>query len=391
MLMHYAPRYLFRQIPKALLQEYFTGRNLLSTFDWAAHEEQDVEPLHDEWLKIDAKERAVIEGQFRRVVDLATPAGVRVILEESGNRHHNVDLKPELDALNSLYQKAFWTMVKQPTIFHVASLIQHAEQLNGRCWNRRVDMPKQKPDDSVAACTALAEELKKYFWKSQGRGDVCTVERYMRGDHEYYFFAYPSDYADTSIEYTDDGQFARRPHKPAFEVVYVFNDEDGVLELFARGDKKVKLALQQCFGRAILQTHLGPESARKPPYELNPLKTRGFHFETPAADFVKEVRVLMLRLSHVDSHGRMVFEGDPEKGPDAVYEFMEKALAVDRLPLTKFNVTKATIRVVFAPPGQDEHAVTFNLGYPSSCSLRDEPDHAKIKGYLKDPWKLANV
>ena len=44
--------------------------------------------------------------------------------------------------------------------------------------------------------------------------------------------------------------------------------------LFARGDKKVKLALQQCFGRAILQKQLGPESATKPPYELNPLKTR---------------------------------------------------------------------------------------------------------------------
>ena len=391
MLMHYAPRYLFRQIPKALLQEYFAGRDLLAKFDWPNHAEQDVEPLHDEWLKIDAKERAVIEGQFRRVVDLATPAGVRAILEEGENRHHRLDLRAELDALKGLHQKAFWTMVKQPKIFHVASLIQHAEHLNGRCWNRRLDMPKQKPDDSEAACIALEEELKKYFWKSQGRGDVCTVERYMRGEHEYYFFAYPSDYADTSIEYTDDGRFDRRPHKPAFEVVYVFNDEDGTLELFARGDRKVKLALQQCFGRAILQKHLEAESAKKPPYELNPLKTRAFNFQTPATDFVKEVHVLMLRLSLVDSHGRMMFEGDPEKGPGAVYDLIEKALAVDRLPLAKVNVTKATIRVVFAPPGEDERAVTFNLGYPSSCSLRDEPDDQKIKGYLKDPWKLANA
>src|SRR5262245_22270595 len=136
MLMHYAPRYLFRQIPKALLQEYFTGRGLLSKFDWANHVEQDVEPLHDEWLKIDAKEKAVVEGELRRVVDLATPIGVHLNLEESRNRHHQVELKPELDALKSLYQKAFWTLVKHPKIFRVASLIQHAEQLNGRCWNR---------------------------------------------------------------------------------------------------------------------------------------------------------------------------------------------------------------------------------------------------------------
>ena len=51
----------------------------------------------------------------------------------------------------------------------------------------------------------------------EGRGAYCTVAPYHRGERDYYF-AYPQDHRQTSIEYTE-GQMTRRPYNPAFEIV----------------------------------------------------------------------------------------------------------------------------------------------------------------------------
>jgi hypothetical protein len=45
------------------------------------------------------------------------------------------------------------------------------------------------------------------------------VELFRRGELDY-FFAYPENYLRQSIEWVD-GEFDRRRHNPAFEVLYV--------------------------------------------------------------------------------------------------------------------------------------------------------------------------
>ena len=59
------------------------------------------------------------------------------------------------------------------------------------------------------------------------------VEAFRRGELDY-FFAYPEDYSQQSIEWVN-GQFDRRPHNPAFEVIYVYSQKDGSLDLNFRG------------------------------------------------------------------------------------------------------------------------------------------------------------
>lgn len=55
------------------------------------------------------------------------------------------------------------------------------------------------------------------------------VETFRRGEHDY-FFAYPEDYSQQSAEWVE-GEFARRLHNPAFEVIYVYSEKDGTLDL----------------------------------------------------------------------------------------------------------------------------------------------------------------
>ena len=66
-----------------------------------------------------------------------------------------------------------------------------------------------------------------------------------------YFFAYPEDYSQHSIEWVD-GQFGQRPHHPAFEVVYVYSQAEGSLDLNFRGARTAVQPLQGLFAAAIL-------------------------------------------------------------------------------------------------------------------------------------------
>jgi hypothetical protein len=46
----------------------------------------------------------------------------------------------------------------------------------------------------------LANLIRDYFHPTEGRGKNCVVELFRRGDLDY-FFAYPEDYSQQSIEW----------------------------------------------------------------------------------------------------------------------------------------------------------------------------------------------
>ena len=98
---------------------------------------------------------------------------------------------------------------------------------------------------------ALADGIRDYFHRTEGRGKNCVVEAFRRGELDY-FFAYPEDYSQQSMEWVN-GEFGRRPHNPAFEVIYVYSQKDGTLDLNCRGANKAVEPLQAMFATAILE------------------------------------------------------------------------------------------------------------------------------------------
>jgi hypothetical protein len=78
--------------------------------------------------------------------------------------------------------------------------------------------------------------LSNYFHKMQGRGENCKVDCYKRNDLDY-LFAYPEDYAQASLEW-EGKEFKRRPHHPAFEIIFVYSQRDGTLDTYLTGDRK---------------------------------------------------------------------------------------------------------------------------------------------------------
>jgi len=49
-----------------------------------------------------------------------------------------------------------------------------------------------------------------------------------------------------------NGEFGRRPHNPAFEIIYVYSEKEGSLDLNFRGTYKAIEPLQGMFAMAIL-------------------------------------------------------------------------------------------------------------------------------------------
>lgn len=87
-------------------------------------------------------------------------------------------------------------------------------------------LKETKPDALFEAWLALPEEHHKPMdAESQ---DIFELN---------YLCAYPEGYSQQSIEWVN-GECARRPHNPAFEVFFVYSQKQGRLDLNFRGLRK---------------------------------------------------------------------------------------------------------------------------------------------------------
>jgi hypothetical protein len=385
----YAPNQFFRQAKISLLRQYFTRRNTLRNVEWDTLGETETEPIYNTWQMLPEQERAEMEFEFRQVHDMATANGARAIIEEG--RFHGLDLTADLEEQDGYINKALWTLQAHPNVFDIAQILNRADHLNGRYWHKRKDLPRKTPEVTNGGLKELEDAISAYYREKQGRGKHCWVETYLRGGRYHYFFVYLRDYTDTFIEFDDNGRFQRRPHSPAFEVVYVYDPEDGTLELYVQGEKSLRRDLQELFGRAILKAELGEERRDSVPYDLNGLKRRDFSFPTDPADRITSVKITAMRLSMLGNpRKRITFETGPKDVKEEIYNFIEAALNDQRLPLSMVNVSSAVIQMTFQNTNggrRDERRLSFRIGHPNSCNLKDSPEELLAKKYLKE-WKI---
>lgn len=384
----YAPKQFLRQAGSVLLRKYFAAKGVLADLDWAGMEESDTDAdaVFNAWQALPEKTKQEIEHDFRDIFELGTADGIRTIIEEG--KFREIDLAAELEPHVGFVSKALHVFLSHRRTFEVSGFFDHADNLNGRSWRTRKDMPKKRPDVTQDSLAQLAEAIKAYFQETQGRGQKCKVETYFRGRRRNYFFAYPQDYVDTFIGYDDAGELRRRPHNPAFEIVFIYDADEGTLELYTPGNRQVKQDLQKLFARTILHEELGEENSATAPFQLNALKQRGFGFRTDPDDGITDVRVREMRLSVVGSpHRRITLDAGPKGGRDDIHQFIEDSIDKQRLPLSMVEVTSAVIQMQFANTtgrGRPQKTLTFRVSHPDSCSLKaDKPEHLRARKCLK--------
>ena len=382
---HYSTREFFRQMPNALLARYFHARELFHDFDFAAMKETQPEELFAAWLALPDGQRKPMDTVFRDIFEMSSEKGWCAIRDEAEwhlreTPESYTDFVDNLAALANHYERTMVTFLEHPQFWKGATYFCHADGLS--YWRKRKGFSHQPASVHEDGRRELADLIRKYFHHTEGRGNNCVVETFRRGELDY-FFAYPEDYSQQSTEWVD-GEFGRRPHNPAFEVIYVYSQKEGSLDLNFRGSYKAIEPLQGMFATAILKLpELPPDPKDGRIYDLNPLRDRNFQFVFDVGSGIQGVAVKKLRLSSKVKKGdRITLEADTSGNPYAIYDLLDK---IGKSPLLYlYNVTQVELAAkVMVDTDKPPKSVTIRITHPNSCSLKYDELDLKLRDMLE--------
>jgi hypothetical protein len=381
---HYSTRDFFRQMPNALLARYFEGRGVLGGLDFGAMKDAQPKELFDAWLKLPEGQRNAMDAELHEIHAMGCEKGWCAIRDEAAWQFRE---RPEeharfveiLAALASHSERAMVTFLYYPQFWKGATYFCHADSLP--YWRKRKGFPHREASVHEDGRQGLADGISDYFHRTEGRGKNCVVETFRRGELDY-FFAYPEDYSQQSVEWVN-GEFARRPHNPAFEVIYVYSQRDGTLDLNCRGAYGAVEPLQAMFATAILGLpDLPPDPEDERVYDLNWLRERGFQFVYDPASGIQSVAVKKLRLSAKFVKGdRITLEANAVANREAIYDLLDR---VGRsVPLNFYNVTQVELTTLVATKADEKlKSVTVRITHPNSCSLKYDDVDLRLREML---------
>ena len=385
---NYSPKTFLRQTPNRILKEYFQRKDLLRDIEFDKLGETQIDTIAEALDELSGKQRNNIEAEFRQINEMAYEKGILVLIEEAGSVFHNIDLLPIFEPMKNHYEKAFWVFLNRPLVFEIACNLLYMDSL-GSWSSRKVGaglVPAVEEKDKQNLADSVSE-----FYKKQGRGQRCHVDNYLRQQPERHcYFVYPEDYATTELGFDDEGKFYHRFRKPAFEVIFVYRPESGILEVSAKGGKKVVEALQEILCKTILGLNGLPKLEKKH-FDLSKLNDKTLKFVTEPADGIEKVTLRMLRLDLPGiGNRRITLEASSSNDRQPVYTLIEKALNKSNISLDKALITRAKIQIKFAArDGKKGKSLTFEISSPNRWTLKDDPLDQIAKKYI-EKWGLVS-
>lgn len=383
---HYSTKNFFRYIPNALLARYFLEQGLFGDLDFGEMKETKPDQLFARWLELPEEQRKPIDAEFQDIFELSCEKGFRAIIDEArwqmrANPETLTELVETLSALPNHYHRAMVTYLDHRECWKCATRFYHADTLP--YWRKRKNMGHRAAAVDDGSIGQLATQIRDYFHRTEGRGNNCVVEPFRRGELDY-FFAYPEDYSQQSIEWVD-GEFGRRPHNPAFEVIFVYSAKEGSLDLNFRGARGAVEPLQGMFVTTILKLdELPPDPKDERTYDLSQLGKRGFNFVFDVGSGLKDVAVRKLRLSSRYNKGaRITLEADPASNPGAIYDLLDTISK--SMPLHRYNVTQVEVVVsIVVDADKAAKIVPIRITHPNSCSLKYDELGMKLRKMLEE-------
>lgn len=395
---YYSTKEFFRQMPNAMLARYFQGQGIFGDLKFSEMKEGKPDELFAAWLALPDAQRNAMDAEFRGIFELCNEKGFRAIIDEAEfqlDKNEFTVFMEKLSALPSHNERAMLTFLDHEDFWRGASRFHHADTLS--YWRKRKNLSHQPAAVDEASALHLAALIRNYFHNTEGRGNNCVVELFKRGELDY-FFAYPEDYSQQSIEWVN-GEFDRRPHNPAFEVIYVYSQKEGSLDLNFRGSYKAIEPLQSMFATAILKLpELPPDPKDARIYDLSPLLQKSFDFIPAVGSGIENVVVKKLRLSsRVKKGDRITLEADTTQDGAAVYTLLDKISLT--LPLNLYNITLVEIEAsIITDADKPAKKVTIRITHPNSCSLKYDELDLKLRDMLeasgielKEPEKEAET
>lgn len=372
----YSNRQFFRHTPNRYLAQYFEAQKINLGLDFSALKENAAEEIQAALNTLSDADKVTIEAQFQEVNALACEGGITGLADEADFHNDSVFIEA-IAAIDGFHAKAMWAFLNKPKYWRGAAMFLHADNVSASYWKKRNDLPSLPPHVEDDDFHALAKAISSYFLNKEGRGKNCIVEPYRRNQKEY-FFAYPKDFAQSNIEWVGD-TLKSQAHHPAFEVIFVYCEAEGSLDIYAPRNSKALADLQAIFAKHILKLEtLAEGGIDTRVYELAPVLDDDFDFKIEPASGIDCVLVTKIRLTlKHDKKQRITLEAAAYKDANVVYALL------DKLNPPPYTITQLKLRVIFYPVGnQRAKTKDMNITYPNSCALHHDGLDLKIRHML---------
>lgn len=366
----------FRRTPNSQLAAYFASKDIDLGVDLIKLKETKTEAILKAFTQLPVEQQAEVEAEFQDVNALACEGGVEALIDEA-EFHEDNDFVQAIAGIDGFHAKVMWAFLEKPAYWRGASMFLHADNVSPSFWKKRIDLPNLPPHVDDEDIEALAQAISQFFYTKQGRGKNCKVEPYRRNDKEY-FFAYPEDFAQSGVEWVSN-TLKTLAHHPAFEIIFVYSEREGSLDIYAPKNTKAVPELQKHFAKTILKLESLKDGSIDPRvYELKPVADAHFDFKIDPEAGISSVVVTKMRLTL--KHGakrRITLEADTKNNAKAVYELLET------LNPPAYHITQLGLKVTFDEvEGKRAKTRNFNISYPNSCALNHDGNDLVIRNML---------
>jgi hypothetical protein len=250
---------------------------------------------------------------------------------------------------------------------------------------------KELPAGEYVATRDQLGELQRLigdnFFRKHSKGRNCHIDPYHWKDEEVYC-CYPEDFATSSPEW-GSGQFVRRTHRPAFEIIIRHNGREGTLAIKAKGGRKVVKEMQDIFAQVIfgLDELPIPASAERV-YDMDRFKNPTIAIPTELG--ISELVVTgMTVLPHDGSNDKVTIRSGLKNGSRSLYQSLRNDMrgrAIDRGGgMVGFSILRVEMEARFvAVDGKRPKRRPFFVGWPNKINLGHDQWDLAIRQLLRD-------
>ena len=363
----------------------FQAKGLFEELDIAAMQETKTGSLLKVWLELGEALRDPIDAEFSEIFDICCKKGFLAIIDAVHSRLSETpeEIPSVIDTLSALpgqYHRAMIVFLDYQEFWKTATLFYGADTLSS--WRKRRHLGHRPAVVDKASILQFSSQIADYFHYAEGCGKNCKVEFYRRDGRDY-FFVYQEGHSQQTPEWVN-GQLENHLHSPVFQVVFLYVQKEGSLDLNFKGSRKATEPLRSIFASTILKLdELPPDPKNNLIYDLNPLINKEFDFIFDVGSGIKNVAVKKMRLSSKGQKGRKItLDDDHTHDAKVIYKDLKD---IDKsTPLHQFNVTQVELAVVMAADDdKPEKTHTIRITHPNYCDLKYDKGGLKLRDMLE--------
>lgn len=210
-----------------------------------------------------------------------------------------------------------------------------------------------------------------------------------RGDKHLYY-AYLEGFAHSNLVYDNNHELQNDTYRPAFEIIFRYNQTERTLEISGVSGKRIIDELQMIFSETILKYHI-----EAPPdivvFDLDCLRNRDVDLSTDPELGVRNARVKKLKINLWGRQGiNVTIDVGSNYGLSDIHDIIDAVLASQRLPADMLQIKQAGFQLSFEPENGKKKCVSksFSVSHPESTSLKDGAAYDEKARMCLKKWKI---